>query len=383
MHTSFLEISAKAYRQNIRYIRSEIGEKPEISAVVKGNAYGHGIQQIVEIAEKAGIRHFSTFSSEEAWEVSSHSTQRSEIMIMGMLHFEELEKIIRKGISFYVFDFDRLEKALEISKNIQIHSKIHIEVETGFNRTGFDWKDQEKLAELLVKNLDFLSLEGLCTHFAGAESVSNYVRVKSQISKYQDFKERFTEENIRFKTYHTACSAASLIFPETIMDMVRIGIAGYGFWPTTETFFAKLNFLPKANKNPLKRLITWKSSVMSLKTVEKGEFVGYGNSYLALTKMKLAIIPVGYGQGYSRLLSNQGQVLIRGQFAKVAGTVTMNSITVDVSKIKGVELGDEVVLIGNQGSKEITVASFSESSQQVNYELLTRLPKDIPRKIIS
>ena len=167
------------------------------------------------------------------------------------------------------------------------------------------------------------------------------------------------------------------------MDMVRIGIAGYGFWPTTETFFAKLNSLPKANKNPLKRLLTWKSSVMSLKTVEKGEFVGYGNSYLALTKMKLAIIPVGYGQGYSRTLSNQGQVLIRGQFAKVAGTVTMNSITVDVSKIKGVELGDEVVLIGNQGSKEITVASFSESSQQVNYELLTRLPKDIPRKIIS
>lgn len=383
MHTSFLEISAKAYRQNIRYIRSEIGEKPKISAVVKGNAYGHGIQQIVEIAEKAGIRHFSTFSSEEAWEVYSHSTQRSEIMIMGMLHFEELEKIIRKGISFYVFDFDRLEKALEISKNIQIRAKIHIEVETGFNRTGFDWKDQEKLAELLVKNLDFLSLEGLCTHFAGAESVSNYVRVKSQISKYQDFKVRFTEENIHFKTYHTACSAASLIFPETIMDMVRIGIAGYGFWPTTETFFAKLNSLPKANKNPLKRLITWKSSVMSLKTVEKGEFVGYGNSYMALTKMKLAIIPVGYGQGYSRLLSNQGQVLIRGQFAKVAGTVTMNSITVDVSKIKGIELGDEVVLIGNQGSKEITVASFSESSQQVNYELLTRLPKDIPRKIIS
>lgn len=383
MHTSFLEISAKAYRQNIRYIRSEIGEKPKISAVVKGNAYGHGIQQIVEIAEKAGIRHFSTFSSEEAWEVYSHSTQHSEIMIMGMLHFEELEKIIRKGISFYVFDFDRLEKALEISKNIQIRAKIHIEVETGFNRTGFDWKDQEKLAELLIKNSDFLSLEGLCTHFAGAESVSNYVRVKSQISKYQDFKVRFTEENIHFKTYHTACSAASLIFPETIMDMVRIGIAGYGFWPTTETFFAKLNSLPKANKNPLKRLITWKSSVMSLKTVEKGEFVGYGNSYMALTKMKLAIIPVGYGQGYSRLLSNQGQVLIRGQFAKVAGTVTMNSITVDVSKIKGIELGDEVVLIGNQGSKEITVASFSESSQQVNYELLTRLPKDIPRKIIS
>lgn len=383
MHTSFLELSAKAYRQNIRYIRSEIGEKPEISAVVKGNAYGHGIRQMVEIAEKSGIRHFSTFSSDEAWEVLAHSTKGSQIMIMGMLHLEELEEIIRNGISFYVFDFSRFEKAIEISKKIRIPAKVHIEVETGFKRTGFDWKNRITLSGLLLKNLEFISLEGLCTHYAGAESVSNFVRVKTQISNYHEFKEYFNHENLHFKTYHTACSAATLIFPETIMDMVRIGIAGYGFWPTKETYFAKLNSLPSTGKNPLKRLISWKSSVMSLKNVEKGEFVGYGNSYMALTKMVLAIIPVGYGQGYSRLLSNLGQVLIRGQFAKVVGTVTMNSISVDITKIKGIEPGDEVVLIGKQGSKEITVASFSESTQQVNYELLTRLPKDIPRKIIS
>jgi len=382
MHTSFLELSAKAYRQNIRYIRSEIGVKPEISAVVKGNAYGHGIRQMVEIAEKAGIRHFSTFSSDEAWEVLAYSSQGSKIMIMGMLHLEELEEIIRKGISFYVFDFTRFEKAIEVSKNIQIPAKVHIEVETGFNRTGFDWKNRGRLSELLLKNMEFISLEGLCTHYAGAESVSNYVRVKTQISKYHEFKEYLNQQGLHFKTYHTACSAATLIFPETIMDMVRIGIAGYGFWPTNETYFAKLNSLAHAGRNTLRRLISWKSSVMSLKNVEKGEFVGYGSSYMALTKMELAIIPVGYGQGYSRLLSNLGQVLIRGQFAKVVGTVTMNSITVDVSRIKGIEPGDEVVMIGKQGSKEITVASFSESTQQVNYELLTRLPKDIPRKII-
>lgn len=382
MHTSFLELSAKAYRQNLRYIRSEIGEKPIISAVVKGNAYGHGIQQMVEIAEKSGIRHFSTFSSDEAWEVFGNTSHHSEIMIMGMLHLEELEEIIRKEISFYVFDFDRLEKAIETAKKIKIRARVHIEVETGFNRTGYDWKIRKDLSELLLENLEFISLEGLCTHYAGAESVSNFVRVKNQISKYHEFKEYFNQKNLHFKTYHTACSAASLIFPETIMDMVRIGIAGYGFWPTTETYFAKQHSLPNGGKNPLRRLISWKTSVMSIKTVEKGEFIGYGNSFMALTKMVLAIIPVGYGQGYSRLLSNLGQVLIRGQFAKVVGTVTMNSISVDISRIKGIERGDEVVLIGKQGNKEITVASFSESTQQVNYELLTRLPKDIPRKII-
>jgi alanine racemase len=121
---------------------------------------------------------------------------------------------------------------------------------------------------------------------------------------------------------------------------------------------------------------------MSLKEVKMGEFVGYGNSFMALENMKMAIVPVGYGHGFSRLLSNQGQVLIQGQFCQVVGTVTMNAIAVNISKVKNVKIGDEVILIGKQRGKEITVASFSESTQQVNYELLTRLPKDIPRKII-
>ncbi len=380
--TSTLELSAKAYRQNIRYIRKEIGSYPTISAVVKGNAYGHGIKEMVGIAEKAGIRHFSTFSSDEAWEVVAASQEGSEIMILGMLHSEELEELIREQISFYVFDFDRLQKTIAISKRIGIKSRIHIEVETGFYRTGFDWKDRKKLTELLLSNLDHILLEGLCTHYAGAESVSNYVRVKNQIEVFGAFRKYLNAEGLGFLRYHTACSAASLIFPETIMDMVRIGIAGYGFWPTKETFFAKLNSLSRGKKNPLKRLITWKSEVMSVKDVKMGEFVGYGNSYMALENMRLAIIPVGYGHGYSRLLSNLGRVLISGQYCQVVGTVTMNTIAVDISKIKSVKMGDEVILIGKQRGKEITVASFSESTQQVNYELLTRLPKDIPRKVI-
>jgi alanine racemase len=238
------------------------------------------------------------------------------------------------------------------------------------------------LATLLLESDEAISLEGLCTHYAGAESVSNFVRVKNQIASYHKFKDYFLEQGLTFKKFHTACSAATLIFPETIMDMVRIGIAGYGFWPTKETYFAKLHDLPKNNKNPLRRLITWKSTVMSLKEVKMGEFVGYGNSFMALENMKMAIVPVGYGHGFSRLLSNQGQVLIQGQFCQVVGTVTMNAIAVNISKAKNVKIGDEVILIGKQRGKEITVASFSESTQQVNYELLTRLPKDIPRKII-
>ncbi|MFD2201669.1 alanine racemase [Shivajiella indica] len=381
-HTSYIEISKSAYQQNLQFLKEDIDPKTQISMVVKGNAYGHGIEIMVPLAEENGIRHFSTFSSDEALRVYEASQHQSQVMIMGMLQNEDLEEIIRKGISFFVFEFDRLEASIAAAKKLGIKAKIHVEVETGFHRTGFEWEDKEWLAHLLDENTDYLELKGLCTHYAGAESIANYVRVRNQIKNYKKIKKWFDSQEIKFEKYHTACSAATLLYPETKMDMVRLGIASYGFWPTQETYMYRFQSLPEDNKNPLKRLISWKSSIMNTKAVKMGDFIGYGSSYMAPRDMTIALIPIGYGHGYSRLLSNQGKVLIRGRVVSVVGTVTMNSIAVDVTDLEKVQKGDEVVIIGKQRDKEITIASFSESSQQVNYELLTRLPHDIPRRIV-
>ncbi|MCH7410914.1 alanine racemase [Belliella sp. DSM 111904] len=381
-HTSYIEISKSAYKKNIAFIKKETGDHVIISAVVKGNAYGHGIENIVPIAEESGIRHFSTFSADEALRVYENRKQKSDIMILGMLHDEDLEEIIQKGISFFVFEFERLNAAIQVAKKLNTKARVHIEIETGFHRTGFEWSDREKLLSILKKNEDLISRCGLCTHYAGAESVSNYVRVRAQIKKYDQFKTWFLEQGMSFDKYHTACSAATFSYPETIMDMVRIGIASYGFWPTMETYMYKFKSLPESDKNPLKRLISWKSSIMSFKKVKMGEFIGYGSSYMAPRDMEIALVPIGYSHGYSRVLSNQGKVLIDGKMVSVVGTVTMNSIAVDITDLKGLKRGDEVVLIGKQKKNEITVASFGESTQQVNYELLTRLPLDIPRRIV-
>jgi alanine racemase len=381
-HTSYIEISKSAYTKNINFLRSEVGQKTEISIVVKGNAYGHGIENIVPIAEENGIRHFSTFSADEALRVYSCSLQNSQVMIMGMLDNLDLQEILLKSISFFVFEFDRLESAIQTAKKLGLKAKIHVEVETGFHRTGFEWEDKEWLAQMLKENEAFLELKGLCTHYAGAESISNYVRVRKQIKEYKKFRKWFSDNGVKFEKYHTACSAATLSYPETIMDMVRIGIASYGFWPTMETYMYRFQSLPENNKNPLKRLISWKSSVMNTKAVRMGDFIGYGSSYMAPRDMTIALVPIGYGHGYSRLLSNQGKVLIHGKMVSVVGIVTMNSIAVDVTDLESVQKGDEVVLVGFQKENEITVASFGESIQQVNYELLTRLPQDIPRKVV-
>lgn len=382
--TSFIEISKSAYKKNLKYIRSEVGEKPIISAVIKGNAYGHGIENMVAIAEEAGIRHFSTYSADEAYRAFNAVKKNSHVMIMGMATDEQLEWVIQNGLSIFIFEFDRLNNAIIFSKKLGKKANIHIEIETGFHRTGFEWDEKEKVNEILIEHKDHLNLIGLCTHYAGAESISNYVRVQKQIKRYHEFKEWFSNQGLVFSTYHSACSAAALSYPETIMDMVRIGISLYGFWPSQETYISKFKeLISKFGENPLKRLLSWKSEVMSIKHIEMGEFIGYGTSFMAPRNMKIALVPVGYSHGFTRKLSNLGKVLIHGKILNVVGTVTMNSIAIDVTDLKNISKGDEVVIIGKQKNNEITVASFGESTSQLNYELLTRLPQDIPRRIIS
>ncbi len=379
--SSYIEISRSAVCNNYNFLRKNLGKKVRISSVVKGNAYGHGESAFVPIAENCGVDHFSVFSAEEAYNVKKITRYDPDIMIMGMLDKTDLEWAIRNGVHFFVFDFHRLANALKVSKKLGIQAKMHIEVETGMNRTGFNKTEIKKVARILSGNSEYLSFEGLCTHFAGAESIANYLRIQNQLKRYKETHKLLLEEGLKPSIMHTACSAAAMTYPETRMDLARIGILQYGFWPSKETLIHYIN--GKKNKiDPLRRVISWKSKIMSIKSVKTGEFVGYGTTYLAVRPMKIAIVPVGYAQGFSRSLSNQGRVLIRGYRVSVIGLVNMNLMTIDVTNIPRAGIGDEVVIIGMQGDLSISVSSFSELSDQVNYELLTRLPARIPRIVV-
>lgn len=380
-HTSHLEISKSALEHNLQFLKDYIGKGVQISSVVKGNAYGHGLEVFVPLAEHCGIDHFSVFSADEALRVHNASSENSTVMIMGLINNEQLEWAIENNIEFYVFELDRLEKALQTAQRIGKIAKVHIEVETGMNRTGFAMSQLPAVFQLLKNNSSHLCFKGLCTHFAGAESIANYYRIKKQQQVFQKAMKKVNVAGLSAEQYHTACSAAALRYPKFQMDMVRLGIIQYGFFPNKEILIEYLT-KKKENKNPLQRLLTWKSRVMDVKKVKTGEFVGYGTSYLANSDLKIAIIPVGYAHGFSRNLSNQGIVLINGQRVSVVGTVNMNMITVDVTQVNSVEKGNEVVLIGKQGDLEISVSSFSEFSEQVNYELLTRLPENLPRLVV-
>ena len=384
--TSCIELSESALKKNIRFLKSHIGPNTKLSSVVKGNAYGHGIREFVPMAERCGVRHFSVFSAAEAHVALRSLTRDSEIMIMGDMADDAMDWAIENDISFYVFELSRLKAAVETAKKLRMKARVHLELETGLNRTGLKDKDLLDAVELVRSNPNKLTVEGVCTHYAGAESSGNYLRIQGQMRNFTQLCEWLKNQNIDIGMRHAACSAAAFVYPESILDMVRIGIAQYGFWPSKET---EMHYVlqhgaeqPKKVRDPLRRVIKWKSRVMSIKRVPRGEFVGYGNTYLTTRKERVAVVPIGYSDGFSRNLSNLGHVLVRGRRAPVVGVVNMNSMMIDVTEIPGVDVGDEVVILGKQKRMQISVGSFSDMTRYMNYEILVRLPGETPRVVV-
>jgi alanine racemase len=381
LHTSYIELDIDALQTNLRFIRSLLKPDVKYSMVVKSNAYGHGIEDLLQHIEAGSVTHFSVFSIEEAMRVKKVMGPGSEIMIMGWMDNDHIDWAIENDVSFFVFSHDRLQAAVEKAIAIGKPAILHLELETGLHRTGFSEDQLDVAAKTINANRQHLVIEGFCTHYAGAESYINYERVMAQYKTFNALSAKLKDYNIVPKYKHTACSAALFNFPDSIMNMVRVGISSYGFWPNAET---KIRYLQANNINtdPLERILTWKSKIMSINNVAEGCYISYGDSFLTNRPSKVATVPVGYANGYNRTLSNSGHVLVGGKRASVIGVVNMNMMVIDVTDIENINVGDEVVLVGRQGEKEITVGSFSDMNNSMNYELLTRLPDSIPRKLI-
>jgi alanine racemase len=383
---SHIELSKSAFRQNITFLRDYIGDDVEFCSVIKGNAYGHGIAQFVPMAEACGVRHFGVFSADEARLACQSKTEpESHVMIMGMIGAQEIAWAIEQDVSFYIFELERLKAAVKKAQKLRIPARIHLDLETGMNRLGLENSKLKEAVKIIKENEEWVQVDGISTHYAGAESVSNHVRVSQQIENFKAYCAQLKEQGIEAKYRHSACSAATLNYPETIMDMVRVGIAQYGFWPNRETYMKFLknhSDFDNLHNDPLKRVMSWKSMVMSTKTVEAGEFIGYGTTYQTSRRQTIATVPIGYAHGFKRNLTNVGIVLINGERAAVAGLVNMNLLTIDVTDIPGVKKGDEVVIIGKQGEQEMSVSSFSEMTNNLNYEVLVQIPSRLPRKVV-
>ncbi|HPE86129.1 MAG: alanine racemase [Bacteroidia bacterium] len=381
MSSSVIEIKKSALTNNYRFLKSLMGNDVIVCAVVKGNAYGHGVGQVLPALQSVGVTHFAVFSSTEAQHCHPFIRQGVSLMVMGFIEPAHMRWIIEHEIEFYVYTPSVLSSAIAMAKILNKKACIHLDLETGMNRTGLTEDELGTCIPVIKENRDWIVIKGITTHFAGAESIANYVRVMNQFDRFKEKVEMLSHDDIHGELLHVASSAAAVIYPQTRLNMVRVGVMLYGYWPTREIWIQYARAM-KNHSNPLQRSIVWKSEVMLVKDLEEGEFVGYGLGYQAPQNMRIMIVPVGYVDGYSRSLSNNGHVLVNGQRADVIGSINMNMVICNISDHASVEQGDEVILIGAQGDNEITFSSFAEMNNAMNYEILARLPDHVLRMSI-
>lgn len=371
-----VEISRKNLIHNLRQFRKRIKPGTKIMAVVKANAYGHGIKEAANVFSRNGADWLGVNSEEEGVLLREEGI-KLPIFVLGYIPQEKIEEAIKNDLSFVVYHREIIKKANQEAKRLNKKAKIHLKVETGTNRQGVDSQKTLALAKLCQSQACVL-LEGVCTHYANIEDTLDPDYALEQMKIFKKALQLIKAAKIKIPFKHSACSAATILFDETHFNLIRPGIGLYGLWPSRET---KISARGKGIKFNLKPALTWKTKVAQVKEVKKGETVGYGRTFRTSRKTKIAVLPVGYYDGYDRKLSGQGRVLVRGRFAPVLGRVCMNMIMVDITDIAGVKPEDEVVLLGKQGRNEITTEEIAQKVGTINYEITTRINPFLPRKI--
>ncbi|MCF6093759.1 alanine racemase [Microaerobacter geothermalis] len=365
---TWAEINLSAISHNITLFRKHIPKEANIMAVVKANGYGHGAAEVAKTALQSGASWLAVATLEEAKELRK-TFPSVPLLILGYTPPEGMGEVAEFSLSACAFDRDVLKQASEEGEKRGKIIPVHLKVDTGMGRIGVT--NKRELLSLLqdIKQSPYLQLEGLFTHFACADEEDKSYSYQ-QYERFRQFIEWTKEEGITPKIIHCSNSAAAMAFPEWSHDGIRLGISMYGLYPSP--VMKGLNF-------HLKQAMTLKSRVVHIKEVEKGTPISYGATYQSKGIEKIATIPVGYGDGYSRLFSNRGKVLIDGIEAPIVGRVCMDQMMVNVTHIPHVKVGDEVVLFGYQKDKLLSLDTLAEMIGTINYEIPCVITGRVPR----
>jgi alanine racemase len=377
-HMHWIEIDRLALSHNLQQFRRLIGSKRKLLATVKANAYGHGILEVGNIAQRQGADWLGVHSVKEGILLRENKVN-CPILVLGYVPFDELELSVEHNLRMTVYNPETVERLGSLSARSGEKIPLHLKVETGTHRQGIR---EEILLSFIEKIQSYpgLILEGLSSHFANIEDTTDHSYALFQLDNFKRICHKLESRGISIPVKHIACTAAAILFPDTYFDMVRIGIGMYGLWPSKETYLSCI----LQNREPiqLKPALTWKTRVAQIKKVPKGAYVGYGCTFRATRETLLAVLPIGYYDGYSRAFSNVSYVLLKGQRAQVRGRVAMDFITIDVTDIPGVELEEEVVLLGEDKGDKITAEDLARLAGTINYEIVTRINPQIPRIIV-
>lgn len=368
----YARIDLDAIASNVEHMKQNLNPNTKIMVVIKADGYGHGASQIAQMLEnKDYIWGFAVATLDEAIVLRTEGIVKP-ILVLGCVFPDQYMEMLKHDIRMNVYTEEMAEAISQMAAQEGMTAYMHIKLDTGMTRLGFDISDESVCAISRIATLKNVCMEGIFTHFAKADETDKLFTQK-QIKEFVWMIDRLKENHVRFQYEHCANSAAIIDVPEADFDLVRAGISTYGLYPSEEV---------QKDKVPLKPALALKSHVAFVKDIPAGTAVSYGGTYVSERDMIIATIPVGYADGYPRNLSNVGYVLIRGKRAPIVGRVCMDQFMVDVTDINGVSFGDKVTLIGNDGNETITVEELSELSGRFNYEFICDLGKRIPRVFV-
>ena len=366
------DIDLDAVLYNFENMKANIRPGCKITAVIKADGYGHGSVQIAELMEPYDYMWgFAVAAADEAFRLRRAGI-RKPIMLLGYTFDEFYEDLIRENVRICVFDYETAVKVSDAAFTVKKKAIIHIALDTGMSRIGFRDNDASVAEIVKIAKLPNIEIEGLFTHFARADEVSIDPAVR-QLERYNAFAEKVEKAGVDIPIHHVSNSAGIIRLREANKDMVRAGITVYGLMPSADV---------ETDIVPLKPVMSLVSHISYVKDIEAGDEVSYGGTFKAEKTMRVATIPVGYADGYPRMLSGKGYVLIKGRKAPILGRVCMDQFMVDVTDIEGAKRGDEVVLLGKQGDERITAEELGDISGRFNYELVCDISKRVPRNFI-
>lgn len=373
MQEAILEINLKNLSNNIQQLKSlNFNKNKTIIAIIKSDAYGHGLLEIAQVLEKQGINFFGIIKLDDAI-LLKNKLNNPKILMLSGVDDKHIAYAVDMGISICVFDLDYLKTVYAAAGKIHKKALIHLEYDSGMNRLGF--KDSELLKALdyieeIKKEGDLLEFEGIFSHFSSADTDIDYTRF--QLNNYKNILRIISDKKL--KPLYTHINASSSLLSNEIKNdfsnSVRPGISLYGINPVIPQMQITLN---------LKPLMTLKTGIIQIKQIKKGCSVSYGRTFSAPYDMNIGIINAGYDNGIPRMLSNKGRVIINNQYADIIGTITMNMIIIDLSKIKNASLKDEAIIMGESGNKRITVEEIANYAKTIPYEICLNIGKSNKR----
>lgn len=364
------EVNLDKLEHNIREIKKVCGDK-KIMAVIKADAYGHGALNIAPVLLENGADSFAVAVLSEAIELRRAGID-CPILILGFTPPSFIDDIIKYDIDQTVFSYDFAKSLSECAKRKNKIAKIHIAMDTGMGRIGY-LPNEESIDEIIkISELPNLKIMGAFSHFSTADEMDK-TYTNMQVERFNWFLNELKKREVCIGKTHIYNSAAIIDLQEGLGDQVRPGIILYGYYPSNEV-----------NKDiiSLKPVMSLKTNVINIKKLKKGEYVGYGRKFVTKEDTMIATLPVGYADGYSRLLTGKAKVLVKGQFAPVVGNICMDQCMIDVSHIENVNVGEEVTLIGEDGGNSITAEELANLIGTISYEILCVLGKRVPRVYI-